>query len=271
MSSGNKLNKLIDRVSAVAMVSDGDTVYLGGAVLDRKPVALVQAIIAAGRKDLRVVTFAGSIDVDLLVGADATRSVAATYVGLGPIGAAPRFVAGVKAGHFDDLEYSEWTLLGRLRAAAMGIPFMPTRAATGSDVLAIHRFETVEDPYTGDSYTALEALHPDVTLIHAWRASPSGHVQMAWPPQHLWDVDVVAARAAHRVIVSVDEVVPESVVAAEPHYTRLFAFEVDAVVEIPGGSWPTSSAPSYEKDLPALTEYSATGGDPRTLESAAIR
>jgi glutaconate CoA-transferase subunit A len=263
-------DKLMDRASAVAMVSDGDTVYLGGAVLDRKPVALVQAIIVADRKDLRVVTFAGSIDVDLLVGADAIRSVAAAYVGLGPIGPAPRFVAGVKAGHVDDLEYSEWTLLGRLRAAAMGLPFIPTRAGTGSDVLAIHDFEFIEDPYTGDSYIALAPLRPDVTLLHAWRASPSGHVQMAWPPQHLWDVDVVAARAAHCVVVSVDEVVPESVIAADPQHTRLFAFEVDAIVEIPGGAWPTSSPPRYEEDLSILTEYSASGGDPWTLETAAI-
>jgi hypothetical protein len=92
---------------------------------------------------------------------------------------------------------------------------------------------------------------------------------MAWPPQHLWDVDIVAARAAHRVVVSVDEVVPESVIVAEPEHTRLFSFEIDAIVEIPSGSWPTSSPPGHEEDLAAVSEYSASGGDPRTLETAA--
>lgn len=262
--------KVVDPARAATTVRDGDTIYLGGTVLVRKPVALVQAVITAARKDLQVVTFAGSIDVDLLVAADATSSVAAAYVGLGPIGPAPRFTAAVQAGEVDDLEYSEWTLLGRLRAAAMGIPFLPTRGGAGSDVLGIHGFESVEDPYTGDSYTALAPLRPDVTLLHAWRASPSGHVQMAWPPHHLWDVDIVAARAAHRVVVSVDEVVPDSVIAAEPQHTRLFAFEVDAIVEIPGGAWPTSSPPGYEADLSILADYSASGGDPRTLETAAV-
>jgi glutaconate CoA-transferase subunit A len=266
MVSGDKRT---DRASAIATIKDGDTVYIGGTVLDRKPVSLVREVISMGAKDLDIVTFAGSVDVDLLVGAGAVRSVAAAYVGLGPIGSAPQFTRRVKAGEVEDLEYSEWTLLGRLRAAAMGVPFLPTRAGTGSDVLTIHGFESVEDPYTGDSYTALAPLRPDVTLLHAWRASPSGNVQMAWPPQHLWDVDIVAARAAHRVVVSVDEVVPESVIAAEPEHTRLFSFEIDAIVEIPSGSWPTSSPPGHEEDLAAVSEYSASGGDPRTLETAA--
>jgi glutaconate CoA-transferase subunit A len=262
--------KLVDLGQAADLVGDGDLVYLGGTVLDRKPVALVQAIVAAGRKDLRIATFAGSIDVDLLVAAGATRSVASAYVGLGPIGPAPRFTRAVKAGEVDDIEYSEWTMLGSLRAAAMGIPFLPTRGGTGSDILGIHDFESVGDPYTGETFVALAPLRPDVTLLHAWRASPSGHVQMAWPPQHLWDVDVVAARAADRVVVSVDEIVPETVIAAESQYTRLFAFEVDAVVEIPGGSWPTSSPPGHEEDLAALAEYRASGGDPRTLAAAGV-
>lgn len=262
-------NKLLDAEQAVAHVRDGDLLYLGGTVLDRKPVGLVQALIAAGRTALDIVTFAGSIDVDLLVAAGAARSVASAYVGLGPLGPAPHFTKSVKAGVVDDLEYSEWTLLGRLRAAAMGIPFLPTRAATGSDILAIHGFESVRDPYTGDPYVALAPLIPDVTLLHAWRASPSGHVQMAWPPQHLWDVDVVAARAARRVVVSVDKVVSEAVISAEPEYTRLFSFEVDVIVELPGGSWPTSSPPDHEEDLSVLADYYSSGGDPGVLARAA--
>ncbi len=263
-------SKLVDQAEAASFVHDSDTVYLGGTVLDRKPIALVQAVIRAGRRDLRLVTFAGSLDIELLLAADAARSVAAAYVGLGPLGAAPRFTAGVKRGAFEDLEHSEWSLLGGLRAAAMGIPFLPTRAGTGSDVLAVHDLASVVDPYTGESFVALAPLHPDVTLLHAWRASPSGHIQMAWPPQHLWDVDVVAARAAGRVVVSVDEIVPESTIAAAPEHTRLFAFEVDAVVEVPGGAWPTSSPPEYQEDLAAIKGYLASGGDPATLEKAGV-
>jgi glutaconate CoA-transferase subunit A len=267
MTSDTKVVSLQD---AADVVQDGNTVYLGGTVLDRKPVALVRAIVAAGRRDLDIVTFAGSIDVDLLVGAGAARSVAAAYVGLGPSGSAPQFTAAVKAGSIEDLEYSEWLLLGRLRAAAMGIPFLPTRGGAGSDILDLHGFEQIVDPYTGDSYTALAPLRPDVTLLHAWRASAAGNVQLAWPPQHLWDVDVVAARAGNRVVVEVDEIVPESVITDAPEHTRLFGFEVDAVVEVPGGSWPTSSPPLYEEDATALAGYAESGGDARSLETAGV-
>ena len=267
MSDGQKL---IDSAQAAELVHDGDTVYLGGAVLDRKPMALVQALTRTGRRDLRATTFAGSLDVELLIAAEAVASVAAAYVGLGRFGAAPRFVAGVKSGQFDDLEYSEWSLLGRLRAAAMGVPFLPTRGGIGSDVLAIHDFATVEDPYTAEPYVALPPLRPDVTLLHAWRASASGHIQMAWPPQHLWDVDVVAARAADRVVVSVDEVVSEETIASAPEHTRLFGFEVDAVVGIPGGAWPTSSPPLHEVDAAAIGRYVASRGDAATLQRAGV-
>ena len=151
----------------------------------------------------------------------------------------------------------------------MGIPFLPTRAATGSDILGIHDFAEIEGPYDGATYIALPPLHPDVALLHAWRASESGHVQMVWPPQHLWDVDVMAAHAADRVIVSVDEVVSDDVISASPEHTRLFSFEVDGIVEQPGGSWPTSSPPAQEVDAAAIERYVGSGGDPAMLQRVA--
>ncbi len=260
--------KLVDVSRAAETVNDGDTVYFGGTVLDRKPMELTRALIRAGKRDLDVVTFAGSLEIELLVAAGSVRSVAAAYIGLGRFGPAPRFVAGVKAGVFDDLEYSEWSLLGRLRAASMGIPFLPTRAGTGSETLAIHNFASVADPYSGDNYVALPPLQPDITVLHAWRASPSGHVQIAFPPQHLWDIDVLAARAADRVIVGVDQIVSEEEIASIPEHTRLFGFEVDMVVELPGGSWPTSSPPEHDVDEGAIGAYVSSGGDAGTLNSA---
>ncbi len=250
---------------AVALVPSGACVYVGGAVLRRKPLGFLRALVAAGRRDLDVVTFAGSLDVDLLVAAGAVRSVSAAYVGLGALGFAPAFTAASKAGTLDDREHTEWTLLGRLRAAAMGLPFLPTRAGTGSEVVADLDLASVADPYGGGTYLALPPLAPDVAVLHAWRASPAGDVQLPWPPEHLWDVDVLAARAARRVVVTVEEVVGAEVVAAEPERTCLFGFEVDAVVALPGGAWPTASPPAAETDHEAVRAYAAAGGDPALL------
>ncbi len=126
---------------------------------------------------------------------------------MGRVGFAPNFVKAVKAGTINDVEYSEWTMLQGIRAAADGLPFLPTRAGGDSDVVAALNYESVVDPYTGASYLAVPPLRPDVAVIHAWRASPNGDVQFGWPPEHLWDVDVLAARAARFVIVTVDEIV----------------------------------------------------------------
>ena len=81
-----ELDRTLGIEEAVELVPDGATLYLGGAILSRKPIALVRALIEAGRRDLDVVTFTGSLDVDLLVGAGAVRSVSAAYVGLGAVG-----------------------------------------------------------------------------------------------------------------------------------------------------------------------------------------
>lgn len=249
---------------AVGLIGDGATVYVGGAVLRRKPLAACHALVAAGRRDLHVVTFAGSLDVEVLLAGGAVATVSSAYVGLGHHGLAPRFRAASLSGGLDDREHSEWTLLGRLRAAAMGLPFLPTRGGTGSEVVASLGYAEVVDPYGGASYLAVPPLHPDVALLHAWRADASGAVQMAWPPEHLWDVDVLAARAARTVVVTVEEVVDTDVVAADPQLTRLFGFEVDAIVHAPRGAWPTASPPGYGEDERALAAY-ASGGDVERL------
>jgi glutaconate CoA-transferase, subunit A len=251
--------RLVDLDAAVDLVSDGATIYVGGAVLRRKPMAFLRALVTRGRQGLHAVTFAGSLDIEILLAAGAVDRLTTAYVGLGHAGFAPRFRAAAEEGTVDDREHSEWTMLGQLRAAAMGLPFLPTRAGQGSDIVAALDLRSVDDPYGGGSYHALPPLAPDVTVLHAWRATPAGDIQMVWPPEHLWDVDVVAARAARKVVVTVDEVVPPEVAAQDAHLTRLYNFEVDAVVHVPGGSWPTASPPATDEDHDVIAAYAASG------------
>jgi glutaconate CoA-transferase subunit A len=245
--------------AAVAAIDNGASVYLGGAVLNRRPVALCRALVAAGKRELDIVTFAGSIDVDVLVGAGCAATVRTCYLGLGKHGFAPHFTAAAKAGTIKDVEYSEWTMLQGIRAAANGLPFIPTRAGGDSEVVAGLGMKQVIDPYTGVGYLAVPPLRPDVAVLHAWRASENGDVQFAWPPEHLWDVDVLAARAAGTVIVTVEEIVGADEIAAHSELTRLFGFEVDLLVHAPGGSWPTACPPVSETDETAVGDYARTG------------
>jgi glutaconate CoA-transferase subunit A len=233
---------------AAALVADGDTVAFSGAVLRGKPVAAARALAAAGRKHLDLVTFTGSLEVELLLAAGALRSVTSSYVGLGPHGPARGFAAAVADAAVEDRELSEWMLVGGLRAATMGVPFLPTRAALGSQLVEERAFRTVADPYTGEELLAVPAIRPDVGFVHAWRADADGNVQLPWPPDHLADVDVLVARASRVTVVSVEEIVPADVVAAAPERTKLFGFELDLLVEAPGGARPGSLPPLYHED-----------------------
>ena len=244
----------------LALVPDGATVGFGGAVLSRKPIAAALALAAAGRRDLDLVTFAGSLEIEALVAAAAARSVTAAYVGLGTHGRAAAFARAVEDGRVEDREMSEWMLVGGLRAAAMGVPFLPTRAALGSDLVAARGLLTVRDPYGGEELLAVPALRPDVAVLQVWRADPAGNVQAPWPPDHLSDLDPLLARASGAVVVCAEEVVEPATVAGSGELTRLFGFEVTLVVEAPRGAWPGGFPPRYAEDSGWLAAHAADAG-----------
>lgn len=245
---------------AVALVDDGMRVGFSGAILRGKPVAAAMALAASGRRELELVTFTGSLEVEVLLAAGALRSVVSSYVGLGPHGAARGFGAAAGSGAIDDREMSEWMLVGGLRAATMGVPFLPTRAGLGSQLVEDRGFRPVADPYTGEEFLAVPALKLDVAFVHAWRADEDGNVQLPWPPDHLADVDLLIARAARTVVVSVEEIVDRDVVAASAERTRLFGFEVDVLVEAPQGAWPGAVPPLYHEDHEWLRTHGAEAG-----------
>lgn len=246
---------------AIALVGDGSTVGFSGAVLRGKPVAAARALALGGRRELELITFTGSLEVELLLAAGALRKVVSSYVGLGAHGLARGFSDAVADGRIEDCELSEWMLVGGLRAATMGLSFLPTRAALGSELVTARGFRTVHDPYTGEELLAVPAIRPDVAFVHAWRADEEGNVQLPWPPDHLADVDVLLARAARTTVVSVEEIVPAAVVAAEPERTKLFGFEVDLLVEAPGGARPGALPPLYGEDGAWIAEHRDGIGD----------
>ena len=54
----------------------------------------------------------------------------------------------------------------------MGAPFLPVRGILGSAYLAVNpRFCVMTDPFSGEELVAVQALTPDVTLLHGARAT----------------------------------------------------------------------------------------------------
>lgn len=242
---------ILSAEEAVLGLADGALIGIGGSILNRKPMALVQALAAAGRV-IDVVTFLASTDAEALAAAGVLRRLTAAYCGLGGARRCPSVTAAIEAGSTEWDESTEWLVVNGFRAAAMGLPFLPSRTRLSGDLPASRRLRTVTDPYGGAILAAHPAIRPDLALIHAWRADEEGNVQLPFPPDHLWDVDLQLARAARRTIVSVEEIVPRAEIQRTSHLTRLTRIEVAALVLAPGGARPTACRPAYEADADAL-------------------
>jgi glutaconate CoA-transferase subunit A len=253
-------DKLISLSEAAAMLPSGCTLGLGGLMLRRHPMALIREIIRQGRKDLTLQTWVGGIDVDLLVGAGCVKRVEAAYEGLGPLGAAPNVRRAAEAGIIELEDYSETTMISRFRAAAMGIPFMPTRVLKGTGMADQAHVRPIVDPFSGEKLHAVAAAKPDVAIFHGYWADRYGNIQ-APPGRNSDDVDTTIAKAAGKVIVTVEKIVRHEDVMRRPTLTYIPQHWVTAVVEVPTGAHPGNCDTLYEPDFDALDAYLAAAKD----------
>ena len=255
--------------AAAAMVADGASIGIGGVLLSRKPLGLLAAVADRGVTGLRAYSFLASIDVELLAARGCVAEVHTGYVGLEQLGSPPAYTAAVERGAITVLEYSELLFTAGIRAAAAGLPFFPTRGAMGSDVLAELGFTTVADPYTGEELVAVPAVDLDVAVIHAEAADELGNVLRSSAPDFLDDADANLCRAARTVIVTVERIVDHAEVVARNHETVLHAFEVDAIVALPGGARPSAVPGVYPADRAAIERYlAAVAADPDAVDRA---
>ncbi len=240
--------------AAAELVEDGARLGIGGVLLRRKPIGFLTALADAGRRDLRLYSFLASLDVELLVARGAVAEVHAGYVGFEQLGFAPAYGAEVAAGRVAAFEYSELVFIAGLRASLAGLPFLPTRGSTGSDLVGELGLSEVACPYTGERLVAAPALRPDVCILHAEAADERGNVLAPSARDFLFDADQTLARASDRVIVTVERIVPTDELRGN---ALLFSYEVDAVVEVPRGAWPTALPGVYGADLKAVRTHLA--------------
>ncbi|MBP2367787.1 CoA transferase subunit A [Pseudonocardia parietis] len=245
---------------ALTLVPDGARLGVGGVLLRRKPIAFLDALATAGRRDLRVHSFLASLDAELLAVRGALAEMHSGYVGFEQLGRAIGYEAAVRAGRLTAHEYSELLFVTGLRAAGAGLPFLPTRGATGSDLLAELGLRGVTCPYTGEEVVAVPAMRLDVAVVHASAAGADGTVLGPAEADFLHDADAVLARAADVVIVTVERILDDERAHAARHRALLFGHEVDAVVVAPGGARPTALPGEYPADLAGLRRYLADPG-----------
>ncbi len=265
------MSKLIGLAEAAALVPDGATLSLGGFTTQRHPMAFVYELIRQKKRDLYLFGHSPGGDWDILLGAGCVKRVELAYEAdeaFGTIG--PRWRRAVQAGRIEWEDYSNFGMVTRFQAGAMGLPFLPTRTAFGSDVFAkeaLSAEQRAADPRTsqlkqavmespfqpGEKLLLLPAIHTEFCVLHVQKATESGLVRV----EGQTFADNIQALCADTVIVTVEEIVPEEVMRQEPERTLLPPFAVTHVAHVPFGSHPYAVYNYYDSDPRQLKDYHA--------------
>ncbi|MGC5016160.1 CoA transferase subunit A [Streptosporangium sp. DT93] len=256
------MSKLMTADEVAGRLRDGMTVGIGGWGSRRKPMALVRAICRSPVRDLTVVSYGGP-DVGLLCAYGKVARVVAPFVTLDSIPLEPHFRAARQAGTVAFTEYDEGMFMFGLLAAAHRLPFLPTRAGLGSDVMRVNpELRTVRSPYgDGEEFVAVPALTLDAALVHLNRADRRGNAQYLGPDPYL---DDLYAKAAGHCYVSCERVVDTADLLKEGPVQSLLISRsmVAGVVETPGGAHFTGCEPDHGRDEAFQRAYARAAADP---------
>ena len=248
----NKLRSMRDAIAE--FVPEGASVALGLQMEQMIPFAAGHELIRQNKRRLTLIGPISDILFDQLIAAGCVERVIAAWVGNVMMGSAYNFRRAVEQGGVKVVNMSNFTVALALQAAAMGVPFLPTWSALGSDVARDNEFfAEIESPFAGDSKKlhAVKALSPDVAMVHLQRADREGN-------SHCWGnfgVMMEAVRAAKRVIVVAEEVVEAEVIASDPNRTVIPGFLVNAVVECRHGAHPSPVQGYYKRDDAFFRQY----------------
>lgn len=263
MTAPTRPDKRMDARAIVANLRDGMTIGIGGWGPRRKPMALVREILRSPLKDLTIVAYGGA-DVGMLCAAGKVKKLIFAFVSLDAIPLEPWFRKARESGAIDVLELDEGMLQWGLKAAAFGLPFLPTRVGLGTDLAALGGLKTVTSPY-GDSEVliAMPALKLDVALLHVNESDWRGNVQLFGADFYY---DEWFAKAADQCFVSCEELVERiedgvSGIGAA-HANIIERCFISGVAHIPGGAHPSSMPPLHGPDMRAFKAYADAAKDP---------
>lgn len=258
-------DKLCTEEEAVAELSSGMTIAIGGWGSRRKPMSLVRAIVRSDLTDLTIVAHGGP-DLGLLCAAGKVRRAVYAFVSLDSIALEPHFRQARESGAIADEPLDEGLFHLGLQAAAWRVPFLPSRVGLGSDLLERNPgLGRVRSPFDdGEEMVAMPALKVDAVLCHLNRADARGNAAFRGPDLY-WDDLMLQAAPTGRRFVSAEQIVPTDELMADGgcvHQLRISRMMVDGVVEAPGGAHLTSCMPDYRRDDTVQREYAASAQSP---------
>ncbi len=258
-----KPKRLIDKVMSVPeairrFVQDGDYLASGGFGADRIATALLHEIVRQRKQNLSFAGHTSTHDFQILAAGNQTgrgqllkRVDVAYIIGLEARGLSPHARRVVESGEVELCEWTNYTLALRFQAAAMGVSFLPARSIAGTDTFRHSAAKQILCPFTGASYVAIPALWPDVAVIHVHEADCFGNARIRGTSV----ADVELARASKRLILSCERLVSNDEIRRDPTATVIPFFCVDAVCEVPFGSFPGNMPYEYYSDEEHLRQW----------------
>jgi glutaconate CoA-transferase, subunit A len=236
-------------------VPEGGSVALGLQLEQMIPFAAGHEMMRQKKRGLTLIGPISDILFDQIIGAGCVEKVMAAWVGNVMMGSAYNFRRAVEQDGMKVFNMTNFTLALALQAGAMGVPFLPTKSALGTDTgRGNHFFYQMFSPFEPkESLWAVRAIIPDVTVVQVQRADAEGNA-------HCWGnlgVMLEGVRAAKRVIVVAEEIVAAETISSDPNRTVIPGFLVNAVVESPYGAHPSPVQGYYSRDDEFYREYHA--------------
>lgn len=256
-------------------VKNGDNIGIGGFVNARQPIAIVHEIIRQGRTDLTLSFQSAGLAIEYLAGAmvlddskNNIKRLELAYWAHEAFGISPllRYLNENNKVELED--WSNYNMSARFKAGSIGLPFIPCRSPLGSDMLETNRAKVIDCPFTGRPIMLLPASHPNVALIHVQEADIYGNCRIQGP---LYTCPEIAMASAH-TIVTCDRLIEHDDMARFPNRISIPFFSVDAVVEVPLGSYPGNSNGIHYFDEKHIGEFRGAcekfrKGDPASLQN----
>jgi glutaconate CoA-transferase subunit A len=139
----------------------------------------------------------------------------------------------------------------------MGVPFLPVRGILGSAYLTVnHRFRVLPDPFSAEDLVVVQALRPDVTLVHGAKGDDPGNLLI--PRASDWPL---AIRASRLTVATVEERV-KGPLEEDANWQLIPSIHLTALVHLPGGAAPTGFPGYYGQDQEQISMYLKKSKDP---------
>lgn len=267
--------KKIGLTEAVSLINDGDMLTFSGFTIWRRPMAAIYEMIRQGKKDLHLVEVNGGTHSDLLIGAGCVKIWESCWIGhelYGKIGG--NLSRKAEKGEVIIEDYSHVHMLYRMAAGSLGLPYMPTYASMGTDMLNPEydhlgklglrdgsnpkipkkKYEVAKDSFYDSELIHVPACNPDWCIAHVQMVGEEGTVRIEGQKYS----DEEAIKAADKVIVIAEQVVTEEYIRREPTRNLVAGHQIDYIVELPWAGHPTGCFGFYETDGAFINNFFKT-------------